>query len=445
MKTSSIALGLVGLLFLAASGWSDQTGQPSAAVSIAEKFVDRLAKEDFAGAVAPFDATMKHAMPEAKMRETWQTLAKQAGPFKQQLGTRTMQQVGFDIVFVTCEFERAILDIKVVFNSENQINGLWFVPGKRPTPDAAAPVLPKAVHETAVRIGDGEWALPGTLTTPATGAGPWPAVVLVHGSGPQDRDETVGMNKPFRDLAWGLAAKGIAVLRYDKATKAFPNRFLNMRGMTVKEETIDDAIKAVQRLRKNGGIDPNRIFVAGHSLGGMVAPRIGSADSKIAGLVILAGSTRPLEEIILQQTRYLLSLDGDFSSADQKRFAEVETEMNKVRNLTSADSNSTRLIFSAPPSYWLDLRQYDPPAAAAKLKQRVLIVQGERDYQATLADFDGWKKKLSSRPNVTFKLYPKLNHLFIAGEGKSAPAEYEQPGRVSEEVTNDIADWILQQ
>jgi dienelactone hydrolase len=445
MKASGVTTALIGLLVFAGAGCGDQQRQPSSSPtgSIAETFVDRLARHDFAGAVAPFDDAMKQAMPEATMRETWQTLVKQAGPFKQKLGTRTMQQVGFDIAFVTCEFERAILDIKVVFNRENKISGLWFVPGKRPDPDAEPVVAPKTIRETEIKVGDGEWALPGTLTTPAAGTGPWPAVVLVHGSGPQDRDETVGMNKPFRDLAWGLAAKGVAVLRYEKATKAFPKRFLAMRGMTVKEETLDDAIQAVERLRKTSGIDPNRIFVAGHSLGGMVAPRIGMADSKIAGLIILAGSTRPLEEIIVQQTRYLLSLDGDFSSADQKRFMEVESEMNKVRNLTSADSNATALIFGAPPSYWLDLRQYDAAAAAAKLKQRILILQGERDYQATVADFDGWKKQLSSRPNVTFKLYPKLNHLFMAGEGKSSPAEYDQPGRVADALINDIADWIL--
>jgi len=447
MRTSAITGALIGLLVFAGSGCGDQKSQPSPSrtVSIAERFVDLLAKDDFTGAVEPFDSTMKQAMPETTMRETWEALAKQAGPFKKRLGTRTMPQGGFDIAFVTCEFERAILDMKVVFNSKNQISGLWFVPGKRPTPDAATAVLPKTVRETEVEIGEGEWALPGTLAMPTTGAGPWPAVVLVHGSGPQDRDETVGMNKPFRDLAWGLAAKGVAVLRYEKATKAFPKRFLAMRGMTVKEETIDDAIKAVERLHKASGIDPNRVFVAGHSLGGMVAPRIGAADSKIAGLIILAGSTRPLEEIIVRQTRYLLSLDGGFSSADQKRFSEVETEMNKVRSLTSADSNSTTTIFGAPPSYWLDLRQYDAPAVAANLKQRILILQGGRDYQATAADFEGWKKELSSRPNVTFKLYPNLNHLFMTGEGKSAPAEYDQPGRVADEVINDIADWILRE
>ncbi|MBI3849342.1 MAG: DUF3887 domain-containing protein, partial [Verrucomicrobia bacterium] len=291
MKIPAITAALFGLVLITGSGCSDEKSQPASAQTglpvIAEKFVDLLANDDFAGAVACFDATMKNAMPEPKMRETWRSVTEQAGSFKKTLGTRTTQQAGFEMVFVTCEFERAVLDIKVVFNRDHQVTGLWFSPGQRPAPDAAAAVAPNAVRETEIKVGDGEWALPGTLTLPAKRAGFCPAVVLVHGSGPHDRDETVGLNKPFRDLAWGLAAQGVAVLRYDKATKVFPNRFLSMRGLTVKEETVDDALNAVARLRITEGIDANRIFVAGHSLGGNIAPRIGQVDSKIAGLIIL--------------------------------------------------------------------------------------------------------------------------------------------------------------
>lgn len=447
MKTTTIIVALFGLGLLAGSGCSGQQSEPASThsdlTSNAERFVNLLAKGDFAGAVVGFDATMKKVMPEPKMRETWRAVTEQAGAFQKILGTRTGIQGGSEVVFVTSEFDQAILDIKVVFNGSRQVAGLWFSPGQRPAADAKPAVAPKTIREREIKVGEGEWALPGTLALPASGARPWPAVVLVHGSGPNDRDETVSVNKPFRDLAWGLAAKGIAVLRYDKVTKAFPHRFMGMRGFTVKEEVINDALKAVARLRNTPGIDANRIFVAGHSLGGTVAPRIGAADSKIAGLIILAGTTRPLEEIIVEQTRYLLSLDGDFSAADQKRLSEVETERDKVRNLTPADSNSTTLIFNAPPSYWLDLQHYDAPAIAANLKQPLFIAQGGRDYQSTTADFQGWKKALSSRPNVTLKLYPKLNHLFMTGEGKSSPAEYDQPGRVSDEVINDMAGWIL--
>jgi hypothetical protein len=352
------------------------------------------------------------------------------------------KQQGFETVCVTCEFERAVLDAKLVFNTDGRIQGLWFVPGKRPAPVAASPAAPPAtVREKEIQIGEGDWILPGTLTLPVT-AGPTagPGLVLVHGSGPQDRDETIGGNKPFRDLAWGLGAKGVAVLRYEKRTKASPERFLKLGKLTVKEGSIDDALGAVARLRATEGIDTDRIFVLGHSLGGILAPRVAQADPSIAGLIILAGSTRPLEDLMVEQTRYLLSLDGGLSADDKAKLAELQAQVDKVKGLTA--SPSAPFLLGTPPSYWLDLRQYDAPATAKALKQPMLILQGGRDYQVTDADFEGWKRALGSRSDVRFKRYPNLNHLFMAGAGRSTPAEYEQTGHVAEEVIDDIAGWI---
>lgn len=96
----------------------------------------------------------------------------------------------------------------------------------------------------------------------------------------------------------------------------------------------------------------------------------------------------------------------------------------------------------APESYWKDFDAYKPAEAAAKLTLPMLILQGERDYQVTLEDLDGWRRALESHTNVTIKTYPTLNHLFLAGEGKSTPAEYEQAGRIPDFVFDDIANWI---
>ena len=132
--------------------------------------------------------------------------------------------------------------------------------------------------------------------------------MLVHGSGPNDRDETLGPNKPFRDLAWGLADRGIAVLRYDKRTSVYGGKMAGNKNLTVREETIDDALLAVKLLRGRPDIDPKRIFILGHSLGGMVAPRIGADDPSLAGLIILAGATRPLPDVAREQLEYIASL-----------------------------------------------------------------------------------------------------------------------------------------
>jgi fermentation-respiration switch protein FrsA (DUF1100 family) len=107
-----------------------------------------------------------------------------------------------------------------------------------------------------------------------------------------------------------------------------------------------------------------------------------------------------------------------------------------------ATGSATGSVLGAPASYWLDLRGYNPPEAAKALGRPMLVLQGERDYQVTLDNFEAWQKALADRKDVTFKSYPKLNHLFIEGEGKSAPAEYQKPGHVAEAVVADVAEWI---
>jgi pimeloyl-ACP methyl ester carboxylesterase len=261
-------------------------------------------------------------------------------------------------------------------------------------------------------------------------------VVLVHGSGPNDRDESVGAEKPFRDLAWGLASRGIAVLRYEKRTRQHGSKLAAVKDFTVQQETVDDALAAADLLRHTQGIDPKRVFVLGHSLGAMMAPRIGQRDPRLAGLIVMAGATRPLEDIILEQVSYLAGADGTVSDAEKGQIESLRAEVAKVKALKPGDAG---VALGAPASYWLDLRGYDPAAAAKSLKQPLLILQGGRDYQVTPDSLEAWRKAV---PGATFKTYPKLNHLFIEGEGKSLPQEYEKPGHVAEEVIADLAAWI---
>ncbi len=342
---------------------------------------------------------------------------------------------------MTCEFQRGPLDVKVVFTSGNKITGLFFTPsGKYKRPPYADP---SKFDEEEVTVGKGLLSLPGTLSLPK-GDGPFPALVLVHGSGPNDRDETIGPNKPFRDLAHGLASRGIAVLRYEKRTKQHQIMMaLVSSSITVKEETVDDAIAAVEILAGHKKIDPKRIFVLGHSLGGMLIPRIGKAKDTIAGFVVLAGSTRPLEDLVLEQTKYLVSLAGKLTEEEQKKVHDLERQVARVKSpdLSTATPKS-ELPFGAPPQYWLDLRGYEPAKEAKDLRKPMLILQGQRDYQVTMEDFANWKMALASRKDVKLVSYPRLNHLFIEGEGKSRPEEYARPGNVAGEVIEGIAKWI---
>jgi uncharacterized protein len=412
-------------------------------VPSAKAFVDLLVKKDFKSAVGYYDATMKKALPEDKLKEAWSSLITQAGAFKRQTSARIEYSGGYSIVFVTCEFEKASIDIKVVFDKEKRIAGFFFTPAT-PVFEYSPPgyVKKSAFSEREVTVGSGEWTLPGTLTMPV-GKGAFPAVVLVQGSGPNDRDETVGQNKPFRDLAWGLASQGIAVLRYEKRTRQYGAKISQLKSpFTVKEETIDDALAAVALLRKTEGVDAGKIFVLGHSLGGMLVPRIGAEDTGIAGFIVMAGATQPLEDEIVRQTEYIYSLEGNITKEMKSNLEEIKKQVSAIKNLKPSDVSSTTYFMGAPTSYWLDLKGYNPPEAAKKLKQPLFILQGERDYQVTMSDFQKWKNALSSRRDVTFKSYPKLNHLFMEGKGKSSPEEYNSPGHVAQNVIQDISIWI---
>jgi dienelactone hydrolase len=447
MNRPAATLGRIALMALACvvALTPASCGKPSA-TQLAEGMVDAMAKGDFAAATRDFDATMTAAMSAEQLRQAWSRVTTQAGAFKSRTGTREAREHGYLIEYVTCQFEKATLDVKVVIGEDGKITGLWFAP---PTSTAETPYSPPAyVHkdrfdERGITVGSGEWQLPGTLTMPR-GDGPFPIVVLVHGSGPHDRNETIGPNKPFKDIAWGLASNGIAVLRYDKRTfdpRTKANLAKIADKLTVKEEVIDDALAAVALARESPGIDPRRVSVLGHSLGGTLIPRIGKADRRIAGLIVMAGCTRPFEDVVLEQLTYVASLSNPLSAEAQAQMAQWKREIAAVKALKPS-SKGTTLLLGVPPSYWLDLRGYVPAEMAKSLTQPMLILQGGRDYQVTEADFKIWKDALSSRANVTCKLYPDLNHLFMTGTGKATPAEYEKPGAVAHSVVTDISDWI---
>ena len=416
-------------------------------IADAQTFIEQWATGEFAPAYERFDEAMKDAITEDQLKEIWAQLLLQVGAYQEQLSTRTLEQDGYLAVIVTTQFENAPIDVRVVFDAAGQMAGLFFSQAQAPSSAYNPPeyVDTDAFEEVEVTVGSGEWELPGTLTMPK-GDGPFPAVVLVHGSGPNDRDETVGPNKPFRDLAWGLASQGIAVLRYDKRTLVYRDQFSgnDIAELTLKEETVDDALQAVQLLRQTDGIDPERIFVLGHSLGAMAAPRIGQQDPELAGLILMAGPSRPLEDVVLDQLTYLFEAGGSPESGKSDLDLQA-TEVARVKDpALSADTPASDLPLGISPLYWLDLREYAQVEVAQALAMPLLILQGGRDYQVLAEeDFAGWQAALEGLSNVTLKLYPELNHLFIAGEGPSLPAESKVEGHVSQEVIDNIAAWIL--
>ena len=401
--------------------------------------VEQLAHGRYDEAIAGFDAKMKQVVSRKQLEDVWAGLTAKAGAYQGHGDPVVSREAGYGIAVVPVHFARDTVGLRVVIDAASHVAGFFIVP---PPPAAPPPrELPSSYTERKLTVGADGWPLPATLTLPR-GQGPFPAVLLVHGSGPNDRDESVGGTKVFRDLALGLTVRGVAVLRYEKRTRVLGARMAG-KPITVQDETVDDAVATVALMQKQPELDARRIFVLGHSLGGSLIPRIGARATGAAGLIVLEGNTRPLEELLVDQIRYIMSVTALPEADKAKAIAEAEDTARQIRDPDLAKRDPKAAIFHAPPSYWLDLRGYRPAEEAARLPQPMLVIQGERDYQVTLKDFAAWKAALSSRKDVTLKTYPRLDHRGVEGEGPSTPASYGPPAHVSEQLIADIASWVL--
>lgn len=377
------------------------------------------------------------------MRVAWATEIASRGPVTT-IGEPTLTQGNDGFVrartLVTCA--HGALVVSMAIDGAGLLQGLALrLPDGAPAWTPPAYANPKRFEEREVTVGSGALAVPGTLTLPR-GRGKRAGVVLLGPMGPMDRDETSGANKPFKDLAWGLASRGVAVLRFDMAAYAHSQRVAALANFTMTEEYAPYAVAAVRLLKLEPGVDATRIFVLGHSMGGKVAPRIAAAEPSIAGLVILAGDTQPMQQSAVRVARYLAHLSPG-PAAD----AAVETMVQQAELAESpelsASTPRSALPFGLSGAYWLDLRGYDPVAVAATLDKPMLILQGGRDYQVTVEDdLTRWKEGVGHRPAVTIRVYAADNHLFFAGAGPSTPAEYDAPQHVDPAVVADIARWL---
>ena len=386
---------------------------------------------------------MQAALPAEALGGMYQQLVMQFGPLQSTGDWYQVEAEGLAVCFCDLAFEKYTLRFQAAFNEDGRIAGLFVKPAPKPAPVASPDSLGVVEHDTAV-VCDG-FRLPATLTLPRRAVEEGrrvPCVVLVHGSGPQDRDETIGPNHPFRDLAWGLAGRGIATLRYDKRTYVYKgNSVPEDRQLDLDVETVDDAVAAAALARTLPGVEADSVYVLGHSQGGWLAPRIADRDSRLAGIILLAAPARPLEDLLLEQVTYLNSLAP--SAQGHQQVAELQHRVENVKHLgTSAFCDTIPFPFDAPRSYWADIVSYRPVETAVRLTLPLVVLQAERDYQVTMQDYGLWRLGLLKCKNASFKSYPRLNHLLQEGTGKATPDEYQQPSPVPAYVLDDLARFV---
>lgn len=426
-------LSIVFAVWLLALATSFAANAATPAEATAARLLDHLDAAEYSQAESMFTAEMAAAVPADKLKQIWESLPQQVGAAQGRGVAQVETHSGTHLVSVPLQYAKAALVAKIAVTAEGRIAGLMIQPA--PPAPAAAPAADAGFRESEFPVGN----LPGTLAMP-TSTGKVPAVVLVHGSGPHDRDETIGPNRPFLDIARGLAQQGIAVLRYEKRTKARPQDFAS-GNYTMDEETTNDAVAAVAALRTASGIDPDRVFVLGHSQGGMLAPRIAEKSGHVAGLILLAAPARSLLTLLPEQNRYLVNLDGTISAAEQAHLDKLDAQIAAVRS--GADVAASDSPLGVPANYWRSIEAVDPVADAQASKLPLMLIHGGRDFQVVDADWQSWRNALASDPQATLKHYPALNHLGIVGTGPGSPAEYQTPGHVDATLISDIAAWVV--
>lgn len=420
---------------------------PGACAVDARASLNALEHGDFSAARANFSASTANELPAAKIKQAWQSVQQMFGAYRGHGEPHAQLLHGRPVVVTRLALANGPLDFVVGCDASHRIMLFAFlkpsvVEARKPEP-VKAHVLADGVRVKPLSVPSPAGLLRGALTLPG-GKGPFPAVVLIWGSGDADMDETVGPDKPFRDLARGLAEAGVASLRFDKRTYDYPQKAAAKMDFTVDDEETDDALAAAHLIAKQPGIAPDRVFVLGHSEGAMLAPRIARGDPGLAGIIMMAAPARPLLDVLAEQIRGKGKRTGVPEATIAKQEKALRAEQALLAKADPKHPPKGRFMF-APQSWWLSLHDYHQLAVAKSLSLPILILQGGNDLQVSPArDFGAWKKALAGKANVTFRLYPGLSHLFMPGPTKSA-ADYGKPCHLDSRVIRDVAGWIKDQ
>jgi PGF-CTERM protein len=422
---------------------NDQSNETLESVTAAvELLVENMSAGQFDQAYQQFSQQVRQGISPGLLEALWLGLTNVGGEFEEIVDIEETVQGGFDAADATLGFERGEHTLRVVTAEEFALRGV-VVNDEYESP---AYVDPDSFETREVTLETESCLMEGAITvpdeSPAEADGEVPGVVLVHGNDPAgtaDMDlENIG-SAIFRDLGEGLASQGVAVLRYDRRTNACPTS-IEPEEYTLDAVSVDDALLAVERLREADGVDPDRIVVAGLSLGGLALPRIAQRDGNLAGGVAMAAPARSFHETAIDQFEYLATV-GEFEWDQMQNLFDRWSE--RIDRIRQGDYQPGDIVLGYPGALWDSLDEYDQVAIAREIETPLLFLQGGRDYQVTVEDdFTVWQSELADRPATTFQQYDDLNHLFQPGDSPSVQTEYALRNSVDSAAVTDIADWV---
>ncbi len=404
-----------------------------------EHVAEQFSKHKYGKIYRCFDDRMKSSVPKDQLKSTWEDLELKAGKFVSLDDIQVKESDGRTTQTGIIKLKEAALKLVVSESEEGKISGLFISIMGYSLPPYAQELK---TGKRFIMFKSDSLELNGELIIPVT-CNSCPIVIMVHGSGPNDKDETIGPNKVFKDLALGLASKGIASFRYDKRFNVYPE--LMGGQFDLYDETIDDAIAAYHAIQADTSLHFGKVIMLGHSLGAYAMPLIADSLDVLDGAVLLSSNARRLEDLIEYQMDYLTNFDGTISSEEAKIIEENKLKAQRIREGNySENTSSDDLLAYWPGTFWKGIEDYNPVTTVKENTETpFLILQGEKDYQITMVDFNIWKDSVGNQANVRMLSFPNLTHLFTPTEAeKPSPNDYFLPNNVNETVIYEIADWI---
>lgn len=428
---------------LVLAGWITQPLQAASldaeqhASELALKFVGHVAAAQSTQVELVTSAQLRAKLPAPQLLAIWQGLTQRYGQFASCKTARHTSQPPLISIELDCIFQSHVVPVHITVQ-DDAVAGIFL---GQPRPLAAL----SAASERSVSFGQSGWLLPATIRLPDDGK-PVATAVMLHGSGPQDRDGRVGQTTIFRDLAEQLARNGIATFRYEKRTRQHALKLSAQGDVTLEEEVIDDALSALRTVATRPELASTCTILLGHSLGAYLAPHVFETDRQqsIKAMVLLAPPARPVAQVALEQIEYLLT-DSEQSSG---AVAVLDAERQRLRKWLANSSSDTITDADMPrtfgPSAWRFFKGYDPIAVWGKHRPPVLALFAEKDYQVTQADQQAWQSAANGQPQLQVKVIKGASHVFTPSVGNPTPRQYDIPAQVVPAVSETINRFVKQ-